>query len=623
MSNKRLILAPCLVFLAVYLHAGCGGGGGHGRANQPPSVTIARPRDGETCIHGESITFRGTAIDPEDGTLVGDSLLWTATPGGTIGTGGSFTRDDFSIGTYTITLTATDSKASSTSDSVSIRVIAGNQLPRVQIVEPEDGAIFYQGVPIVFRGTATDPEDGALVGGSLVWTSSPGGVIGTGETVTCDDLSVGRYIITLTATDSAGGSGSDSIAIQVGPPNQPPEVTISKPADGAVLFATCPVLLEGTAVDPEDGVLTGASLVWVLGAAWEIGTGESVILNNLPEGRYTISLYGTDSASASSSDSVTFEVRRNFVRILSIDNLAFPTVEVTLSVNTDAGQGCYLGEENFALTENWVSEVVESVVCAASGGLVTDIVVVFDDSGSMADNIEAMKAEATSFATEVLAAGLDARFGLITTVDSPEIDLPLTAEVSAFQDAVDKLTADGGTEPSLDGVMLGLQQMLWRTGALKVFLVITDEPTNGDSYTIQEVIDAVNAAGGTVFAVSEDYRTTGSVRVDKEDMMRPALTSPDEYDVRVLAEETGGIWLDINSADFSVLVDQIVLYLASLYTVVYTTSDPVVHGGLRCVEVTVTDPVEGVGGDCDVYTPPLAGMTAPASAAVSQSCFCR
>jgi len=151
---------------------------------------------------------------------------------------------------------------------------------------------------------------------------------------------------------------------------------------------------------------------------------------------------------------------------------------------------------------------------------------------------------------------------------------------------------------------LGLYQMPWRLGALKMFLVITDEPTNGDHYTMPDVIDAVNEAGGTVFAISEDYRSSKPLLVDKETMTPIARADPDEDDVRVLAEETGGIWLDIKSADFSVLIDEVVEYLSSIYTVVYTTSNQVLDGTVRSVLVTVNDPGEGPGWDCDDYEAP-------------------
>lgn len=128
-----------------------------------------------------------------------------------------------------------------------------------------------------------------------------------------------------------------------------------------------------------------------------------------------------------------------------------------------------------------------------------------------------------------------------------------------------------------------------------------DEPSNGDTYTMAEVIKAVNAAGGTVFSVSEDYRVKGAFPVDKEGATYLKQGDINEHDVRVLAEETGGIWLDIHEADFSLIVDEIVKWFMSLYKVVYTTSNQIVDYVVRYTRIIVAHPIEGVGGDCHTY----------------------
>ena len=97
----------------------CSGGGGG--SNAPPTVTIAQPPDGATFATGASITFSGTASDPEDGNLT-SSLAWTSSRDGAIGTGGSFTRSNLSSGAHTITASVSDSDGASGSKSISITV---------------------------------------------------------------------------------------------------------------------------------------------------------------------------------------------------------------------------------------------------------------------------------------------------------------------------------------------------------------------------------------------------------------------------------------------------------------------------------------------------------------------
>lgn len=95
---------------------------------------------------------------------------------------------------------------------------ANNTPPVVVITSPLAGSISDEGVLVTFTGSANDPEDGALSGGSFVWTSDRDGQIGTGQTFDITTLRRGIHIITLTATDQSGGQGTASITITVRTP---------------------------------------------------------------------------------------------------------------------------------------------------------------------------------------------------------------------------------------------------------------------------------------------------------------------------------------------------------------------------------------------------------------------
>lgn len=90
----------------------------------------------------------------------------------------------------------------------------GNTPPVVAISSPADGAGFTEGDAVTFVGSATDVEDGDL-SGSLVWTSSADGQIGTGASFTTSTLSTGSHTVTASVSDSGGANGSDGIAISV------------------------------------------------------------------------------------------------------------------------------------------------------------------------------------------------------------------------------------------------------------------------------------------------------------------------------------------------------------------------------------------------------------------------
>ena len=90
-------------------------------ANDPPVVQITSPSDGASFDSGAMILFEGTASDPEEGDLR-DSLGWTSSIDGQIGTGGSFSSSSLSDGSHTITASVTDSGGKTGSASVSITV---------------------------------------------------------------------------------------------------------------------------------------------------------------------------------------------------------------------------------------------------------------------------------------------------------------------------------------------------------------------------------------------------------------------------------------------------------------------------------------------------------------------
>lgn len=172
-----------------------------------------------------------------------------------------------------------------------------NQAPDVTISSPADGGATVVGQTVTFTGEATDPEDGEIPGSALVWTSDLDGPIGTGNQFMRDDLSGGTHEITLTATDSEGASGQASISFGVG---GAPQAEILSPVDqsnGAPHTVTLgtSVTLTGSANDVEDGPLSGAALVWTSNVDGQLGTGTSLVRDDLAAGMHTVTLTATDS----------------------------------------------------------------------------------------------------------------------------------------------------------------------------------------------------------------------------------------------------------------------------------------------------------------------------------------
>ncbi len=180
-----------------------------------PAVTINSPASGASFHVKETITFSGTALDPENGDL-SSGLVWASSLDGSLGAGAEVTHTFTTEGQRTITAAVTDLDGNTGSASTVIQVV--NEAPAVRITTPADGETYPTGGSASFTGTATDTEDGDIAS-SLRWyldnnTSS----FGSGGSATLSGVPDGTYLITARAADSSNKEGSASIHITIGTP---------------------------------------------------------------------------------------------------------------------------------------------------------------------------------------------------------------------------------------------------------------------------------------------------------------------------------------------------------------------------------------------------------------------
>jgi hypothetical protein len=257
-------------------------------SNTPPSATISSPAVGDTLNEGTPTTFSASVSDPEDDRLSGDAVEWESNVDGLLGTGPDLTTSIPSPGPHTLTLTATDSDGAAARDTVDVFV---QQQPTATISTPDSGAVFTKDASITFEGTAQDPEDGALSGTDLSWSSSVNGPFGTGDRVSTQILSSDQHTIVLTATDPDGAVGRDSISIAIA---GPPEASIASPTDETAFDGGSSLTFEATASDPVEGPLSGSALEWRSDLDGALGTGTTVTTDGLQPGAHTITLTVTD-----------------------------------------------------------------------------------------------------------------------------------------------------------------------------------------------------------------------------------------------------------------------------------------------------------------------------------------
>ena len=129
------------------------------------------------------------------------------------------------VGTYVLQLSVIEAPGTNpryyNSDTVTITVDPKNDVPKVTISKPANGAQVTAGTKVTFSATATDQEDGNI-SSKVVWTSSRDGQIGKGASFTKSNLSVGTHTIKATVVDRQNASASATITLKVVPkPNAP------------------------------------------------------------------------------------------------------------------------------------------------------------------------------------------------------------------------------------------------------------------------------------------------------------------------------------------------------------------------------------------------------------------
>lgn len=139
----------------------------------------------------------------------------------------------------------------------------GGAAPVAQIASPAPGALYRQGEAVPLSGSATDAEDGTLPGSALSWSSDRDGVLGTGPTLAMSTLSRGAQVITLTATDRYGRTGTATVNIGIPADLQGSWAIAGTVTGGSVVPVGTPLSLNAAMTQTGGtvtGTLTGASL---------------------------------------------------------------------------------------------------------------------------------------------------------------------------------------------------------------------------------------------------------------------------------------------------------------------------------------------------------------------------
>lgn len=261
--------------------------------------------------------------------------------------------------------------------------------------------------------------------------------------------------------------------------------------------------------------------------------------------------------------------------ILGLDVTSFPTIKASVFIATPCARSGGLKKSDFGVSEDNSSvPIADFHFIGDASGHSIDLAVVFDDSQSMGDQINALKAEVQNLTDKIRLSNLDARYSLVTFKnDVSGNSINWTSDPAYFKSAIDGLQASGGSDVSPENSIEGIETALsfkFRPSAQKVIIVVTDEPSyqKGDNgyhsiHTLANVADDLINEGVILIAVSPDFRNPSiDPGIPRDDLPRYA-------DMRKLASQIGGIWIGIDSADFSTILDEIQGMIIGTYIIEY------------------------------------------------------
>jgi hypothetical protein len=280
--------------------------------------------------------------------------------------------------------------------------------------------------------------------------------------------------------------------------------------------------------------------------------------------------------------------------IIGIDPTSHPKVKVNVFVNTSCAKSGELKREDFNVKENDKDVTIDSAYFTGNAsGEKLDLAIVFDDTSSMGGEIKGMKSKVQDLIDQIKASEIDADYSLVSFKDSASIKTKWTNDSDVFKKYVNSLNASGGgdeREDSMDAIETILS-MGFRQDAQKVILVITDahahskgDGTAYSNYTKEELMKDLSDKGVIFIPVSPIFKSSTTY-----------------VDLMEVANEMQSMWIDINSADFSTILEQFKSIITGTYVLEYTSPDLTPNTN-RNVSVTVCRPGCAEGSTLASYT---------------------
>ncbi|NQT26541.1 VWA domain-containing protein [candidate division KSB1 bacterium] len=274
------------------------------------------------------------------------------------------------------------------------------------------------------------------------------------------------------------------------------------------------------------------------------------------------------------------------VKIMSVDADFFPDVKAVLSVLDSFDIPIpNLLEDDFEVEEESISAFFNLSSIFQEGALV-DMVVVFDTTTSMKEEITDLKDKIETFTDALSAISVDFTLGLVVFGDDFHVynEGNLTSQVETFQEwLAEIIVGTGGMEAENPfDALAAAATMSFRENSQKLCLLITDAPAHyrndlspehSCEWLLPEIVDHLNQNSVVCHVVGPD--------------------EPEYSGAGSLSEGTGGSYFSITS-DFAAILDKITTILSGQYIIHFNTPTMRADGTTRNIEIAVTHEIISV-----------------------------
>jgi len=306
-----------------------------------PTVAYTAPTTGATfSTSAATLALAGTSADAVGVT----SVTWTNSAGGngtaTGTTSWSVASVGLTLGTNTITVFAKDAAGNTGSKVLTVtRVAPDTTNPTVTITSPTSASTTSVTTATVsLGGTASDNTAVS----SVTWSNALGGSgTATGTTTwTASNipLQLGLNSITVTATDSAGNTSTDTIGVtySLPPDTTKPTITITSPTSGTSTSTSANTITIGGTASDNVGVtqVTWVSSIGVSGTATGTTTWSAASIPVI-NGTQTVTVTARDAAGNTNTDALTVFSTTAADTSNPVVTITSPTTATTATVTAD------------------------------------------------------------------------------------------------------------------------------------------------------------------------------------------------------------------------------------------------------------------------------------------------